>query len=176
MKTIVLVGCGKTKLDHPAPAKDLYIGPLFKKARAYAERVGDEWAILSAKHFLVLPDEVIAPYERKLESLHGDYLRQWIWNTNWFIRCRWETWKNKVRFICLAGKEYAQAFNSPIIGKKGQVIEAEFPLEGMGIGERLKYLSPVEGPCAQADSRPGESVLGRAGTTPQGQATFWRET
>jgi len=140
MKTIVLVGCGKGKLAHAAPARDLYTGPLFKKARAYAERVGDDWAILSAKHFLLPPDRVIEPYERKLKGLAHDYLKQWIWNTNWGIRSRWETWKNPVRFICVAGKEYAQALNSKLLGPTMR-LEAEYPLEGLGVGSRLKWLS-----------------------------------
>lgn len=140
MKTVVLVGCGKLKLGRAVPAKDLYIGPLFKKARAYAERTGDEWAVLSAKHFLVMPDEVIGPYERTLGKLDRDHLKQWIWNTNWFIRSRWETWKNPVRFICLAGKDYAQAFNSPLLPKDAW-IGAEFPLDGFGIGQRLAFLA-----------------------------------
>jgi hypothetical protein len=140
MKTVVLVGCGKEKLAHAAPAKDLYTGPLFRKARAYAERVGDEWAILSAKHFLLLPDRVIEPYERRLQGLAYDYLRQWVWNTNWFIRSRWETWNNEVRFICIAGKEYAQALNSKLL-QPSMHLKAEYPLEGLGVGSRLKWLS-----------------------------------
>jgi hypothetical protein len=138
VKTVVLVGCGKSKLARSAKAKDLYTGPLFRKARAYAELVGDEWAILSAKHFLVMPDEVIEPYERRLADLDRDYLLQWISNTNWQIRSRWKTWENEIRFICLAGKDYAQAFTHqhPWVVP----IKAEFPLEGMGIGSRLKYL------------------------------------
>jgi len=36
--TICLVGCGKSKLDRAAPAKDLYTGSLFRAARAFAEQ------------------------------------------------------------------------------------------------------------------------------------------
>lgn len=140
MKTVVLVGCGKEKLDRAAKAKDLYTGQLFRKARTYAERIGDEWAILSAKHFLLSPEEVIKPYERRLQGLHRDYLRQWVWNTNWGIRSRWKTWKNDVRFICLAGKDYAQAFESEMLDPASR-LKAEYPLAGLGIGSRLKWLS-----------------------------------
>jgi hypothetical protein len=35
---VALVACVKTKADHPVPAKDLYVSPWFRMARAYAER------------------------------------------------------------------------------------------------------------------------------------------
>jgi hypothetical protein len=44
---VVLVGCVKTKLSHAAAARDLYISPLFRKQRAYAEGSGSPWFILS---------------------------------------------------------------------------------------------------------------------------------
>lgn len=144
MKTIVLIGCGKTKLDHAAPAKDLYTGPLFRKARAWAERVGDEWAILSAKHHLVMPDQVIEPYDLCLEDLKPDYYRQWLTIANFEIVQRWPGQKSMVRgyvhlsgerFICLAGALYAAAFKGPTEFK------VETPLQGMGVGKRLGFLS-----------------------------------
>lgn len=170
MKTVVLVGCGKSKLHHAAPAKDLYTGALFRKARAWAEKHGDEWGILSAKHFLVMPNQIVEPYERKLHGLSGDYLRQWIWNTNWFIRSRWSTWAVPTRFICLAGKEYAQAFNSTLLPVSNR-IEAEFPMSGMGIGRRLQFLSRGSD-GARSDSHPAESAPGGVPVAPAGQEEY----
>ena len=63
---IILISCSRTKLGHPAAAKDLYTSALFKKARAHAEATGREWFILSAEHGLVAPHEWLAPYERYL--------------------------------------------------------------------------------------------------------------
>ena len=34
---IGLVACGRTKADRPTPARELYVSPLFRAARAYAE-------------------------------------------------------------------------------------------------------------------------------------------
>ena len=61
---VLLVSCSKSKLDHPAAAKELYTSPLFRHARHYAEGLGAPWFILSAEHGLVAPDEWLAPYER----------------------------------------------------------------------------------------------------------------
>lgn len=74
---LVLVGCVKQKLDHPAAARDLYISPLFAKERAYAEASGAPWFILSAEHGLVAPDEVLAPYDLRLSKTPSEYRRAW---------------------------------------------------------------------------------------------------
>jgi len=68
---LILVGCGARKLAHAAPAKDLYTGPLFRAARAYAEAHADAWYVLSAKYGLVHPDRVIEPYNVYLPKLNA---------------------------------------------------------------------------------------------------------
>jgi hypothetical protein len=69
------VACSGKKTETAAPARELYLGQLFKKSVAYIEAVdpgavdpGAPWFILSALHALVLPDEVIAPYEYRLKT------------------------------------------------------------------------------------------------------------
>ena len=74
---LLLLGCVKTKLSHAAPAKDLYISPLWEKRRGYAEASGQPWRILSAEHGLLHPDEVIEPYDRHLKSQSAAYQREW---------------------------------------------------------------------------------------------------
>lgn len=65
-----LVGCASQKLRRPAPARELYVSPLFKKASAYAEQACDRWYVLSAKHGLVHPDAIFEPYDMKLGTNH----------------------------------------------------------------------------------------------------------
>ncbi|MBX3497841.1 MAG: hypothetical protein KF889_00215 [Alphaproteobacteria bacterium] len=50
-------------------AENLYSSELFYKSRRYAQANFDAWMILSAKHGLVRPSEVIAPYDLKLTTL-----------------------------------------------------------------------------------------------------------
>ncbi len=66
---LTLIACGATKLDHAAPAKELYTGGLFKKQRLYVETAERPWYVLSAKHGLVHPDAVIEPYDLELGKL-----------------------------------------------------------------------------------------------------------
>jgi Family of unknown function (DUF6884) len=66
---ICLVSCVGLKQVNPAAAKDLYRSAWFINARSYAEGIGPDWFILSAKHGLVCPDDLIAPYEQTLNTM-----------------------------------------------------------------------------------------------------------
>jgi len=66
-----LISCSRSKLDRPAPARELYISPLFRAARLYAERCygRGKWFILCARYGLVAPDQLLAPYDLTLRQL-----------------------------------------------------------------------------------------------------------
>lgn len=66
MTTIYLVSCVATKASVPCAAKDLFRSVWFQKARRLAEAGGGPWFVLSAKHGLVNPDAVLAPYNVSL--------------------------------------------------------------------------------------------------------------
>lgn len=83
---IGLVGCGKSKLDHPVPAAALYTGSLFRKAAAYARREYDAWYILSAEHILLHPSQVIAPYDRTVADLTTAGQHRWATEVDWRLR------------------------------------------------------------------------------------------
>ena len=76
---IGLVACSRTKADQPAPARELYVSPLFRAARAYAEgHYGPgQWLILSARYGLVDPDQVLAPYDLSLRQLTAAQREAW---------------------------------------------------------------------------------------------------
>ena len=74
---IGLVGCVKSKWIHPAPAQDLYISTLFKGRRRFVEQSCDRWFVLSAKHGLVGPLEVIEPYDVALTQKSNSYRVDW---------------------------------------------------------------------------------------------------
>lgn len=65
---VVLIGCVAAKLPDVAAARDLYTSPLFVKRRDYAEASGHPWAILSAAHGLLLPDDIVHPYNLELKK------------------------------------------------------------------------------------------------------------
>lgn len=69
---LVITGCTKKKRDSlgnvTAPAKEMYQGMIFQKVREYAESMGFDYAIISAKYGLLFPDDMIEGYEQILRS------------------------------------------------------------------------------------------------------------
>ena len=72
-----LVGCVKQKAARALAAEDLYTSPLFRGRRAYVRTSCDRWLILSAKHGLVHPTEIIAPYDETLTTASTTARRAW---------------------------------------------------------------------------------------------------
>jgi len=130
---IGLVACGARKLSHPAPARELYAGMLFRLASAYAERACDEWYILSGKHGLVLPDEVLAPYDSAFPRMPAKW--RWAWAVGVLDTLdRLGLNEDGTRWLILAGERFRQFL---VPGLRGMV---EVPLAGLGIGEQIAWL------------------------------------
>jgi hypothetical protein len=60
---MILIQCVSSKKNRPLPAKELYDSTYFDALRRYAESTGEPWAIISAKHGLVGPNETLEPYD-----------------------------------------------------------------------------------------------------------------
>ncbi len=126
---VVLVACCGPKLKEPAPAEDLYISDLFKKARTYAERRG-RWFILSALHGLLDPSAVIAPYDVTLKKMPAAKRREWGRK----VRDQMEAaCLIGLPLVALAGEDYVK----PLLAA-GLTIEQ--PMKGYAIGKQLQWL------------------------------------
>lgn len=61
---LIIITCGSRKLEHPAPAGELYIGGYHRACRSAAVALEPErLLILSSAHGLLRTDEVIDPYD-----------------------------------------------------------------------------------------------------------------
>lgn len=157
---IVLVACCKTKLDHRAAAQDLYQGALFTLARKYAEGIGAPWYILSAKHHILRPGDLIDPYEETLVGRKKKDRQVWADLTGSKARqfFRQDGWPQRI--IWLAGEAYSEFLegdfgtswrfgHTEIVGGKvvnrWEVISCEhvFPLVHLGIGLQKKRLGEM---------------------------------
>jgi hypothetical protein len=137
MDKVVLVACVGHKLDHAAPAARLYRSPWFRKARRYAELVADRWWILSARHGLVAPDEVIAPYDETLRRMSVDQRREWARQVMEQLAPLTDSAQDEV--IILAGRAYREFLIMWLVTFLGYTVSV--PMEGLGIGRQLQWLN-----------------------------------
>lgn len=148
---LILLGCVKSKQDQPAPAKDLYTSALFQKERTYAEASGKPWFILSAKHGLVGPDEVIEPYDVYLKGMPAPY-REWWGRTVLDQLTRVVGPLRGLTIEIHASSAYVQQVASRMAAA-GAVVVA--PLEGLTMGQRLAwYRRGVPGVANGYDDEP----------------------
>lgn len=143
---LLLVTCVKAKLASPAPAKDLYVSPLFRKQRAFAESRGGPWFILSAEHGLVAPGEWLAPYERYLPDTPPSYRAAW---GSWVVE-RLELLAGSLAGCAVevhAGAAYTGSIDRPLAAKGAVLVT---PLEGLTLGERLHWYDERAGAASAA--------------------------
>ena len=140
MTSVGLVGCGSAKLRHPALARDLYTGALFRKSRAYVEARCDRWYVLSAKHGLVDPDQILEPYDVRLGRViprapERSALPVWDWAamvTEQLVEALRDV--HRPELTVLAGEQYRTILHPC------RWIFSE-PMKGLGIGEQLAWLN-----------------------------------
>ena len=134
---IGLVSCVKTKLDHAAPAEDLYTSALFRGARHAVERSCDRWYILSALHGLVPPDRVLEPYEKTLSTASVAERRAWAERVLGELTEELGPSMREAIFEIHAGAAYEGFGLSAGLRRSGATVE--LPLTGLRQGERLRW-------------------------------------
>lgn len=132
---LILVGCVKTKLDRPAPAKDLYVSAMFERRRRFAEASGVPWYILSAEHGLLTPDALVEPYDVYLSDQSPEYRRAW---GDWVVvkLQQAEGTLQGRRVEIHASEPYVAAVRSALHRLGADVVE---PLAGLRQGEQLAW-------------------------------------
>lgn len=136
---IVLVSCGNRKLDAPAPAKDLYVSPRFQEARKFAENYGDSWFVVSAKHGLTAPEEVLTPYDVDLRTLSTHDRRKWAVNV---LSKLSEYGLLERQFVVLAGEAYSKAIEGAF---EKRHVSATYPLRDLPEDKEADILARVNG-------------------------------
>jgi hypothetical protein len=130
-KRIVLLSCVATKLKKPAPAAKLYDSPLFKGSLRYALSLKpDDIIILSAKHYVLPLNKIIAPYDKTLLDMPVDEVKEWAEKVLEILRLKYDLENDK--FIILAGVKYRKY----IIPEIKHWIS---PVEGLRIGQQLQF-------------------------------------
>ncbi len=76
-QTIILISCGKRKLDRSARADELYTSPRSRLAVGLTSILRYPFRIVSAAHGLLRPDQIVSPYDVSLDGLTSDELTEW---------------------------------------------------------------------------------------------------
>lgn len=148
---VILLGCVKSKLGHRARARDLYVSPLWRGRRAYAEASGYPWLILSAKHGLLEPEQTIAPYDVALARLDAADRRRWGQRVVHALTERFGSLAG-MTFEVHAGDAYWLAI-APRLAELGATLSR--PLAGLSVGSQLGwYRTHNPAPIAAAISPP----------------------
>lgn len=137
---LFILPCSASKLRYAAKAEDLYQGkgylPVIKnKQNVYSGR-NYNLAFMSAKHGLVMSDEIIFPYEQIMS----------IAQSNWLVENLSQKTKDKVshlrpsKIIACLPKLYLTAFERMVkdCQEKFNLVK---PAKGSGIGHQRQFLS-----------------------------------
>ncbi|MBA3618993.1 MAG: hypothetical protein H0W56_05250 [Acidothermales bacterium] len=146
-----LVGCVKTKLDHAAPAQDLYVSTLFRGRRAFVEVSCDQWFVLSAKHGVVSPAEIVEPYEETLNGKPLDAKRSWAASVLQQLDGNDIGFTDTV-FEIHAGAEYRDFGLVDGLQSRGATVQV--PAAHLGQGEQLAFYAGRSAVTAQTLRRP----------------------
>jgi hypothetical protein len=136
-KLLVIVPCGIAKIwdkqpdAGPIPAADAYIGAPFVVNRAYAERAGGDWVVLSAKYGFLHPTDMLpGPYNTTFKRQSSNpigvaALREQV------LRMGLDRY---AEVVGLGGKEYRTAIAAAF---EGTAVALTFPFAGLPIGKAM---------------------------------------
>ena len=137
-QTLVIVPCGLSKVwgkdprRGPTPARAAYTGAPFIVNRAYAERFGDAWVVLSAKYGFVLPDvEIPGPYDTTFKDAATRPISVAALNE----QIREQRLDRFHLVIGLGGKEYRSAVTAAFALWP---VRCAFPFAGLPIGKSMQ--------------------------------------
>ncbi|SVD99892.1 uncharacterized protein METZ01_LOCUS452746 [marine metagenome] len=143
-RRIGLVGCVAKKRRTSHLAQELYVSQLFTGRRSYVEQTCDEWWVLSAKHLLVHPLQVLVPYNQALSTAGRGDRRRWAARVLVVIGKRICPRPGDV-FEIHAGAEYRDFGLVEGLTQQGCLVDV--PTQGKRIGEQLRFYkhSPMTG-------------------------------
>ncbi|MBM7646492.1 hypothetical protein JOD45_002722 [Scopulibacillus daqui] len=131
---IGLLATARKKSNSPEKVIDFYKSPLFIKSVQYAKTHYKRFYFYNAKDGLLLPDQIMSPYDVSIKRFTIHEKR--IWGKKVIQDfLSYETPEDKI--IYLHGGQVYRKFLEPELKQQGFIYE--IPLKGLGIGEQLKW-------------------------------------
>jgi hypothetical protein len=165
---LALISCTKSKALQACAAADLYQPSVwFNYAYRYAPLVADKVLILSAKHGIVRPEQVLAPYDETLQGSSQVERETWADMVYPQLRATSE-YREAKSIVWLAGEDYR---NELLARVRGDGKRSSVPMQGLRQGEQVSWLkAQVEGrptsPLARREERVIPSPAKARATTP----------
>jgi hypothetical protein len=137
---IAVVGCSRQKREQAAPAREICSpSPLFQAYCQWAQQNAHQWYILSGKYGLVLPEQILEPYDQPLiQSLQdADFCQRWFAQLQQYI-------PQVGTVFALMSDQYADLLEKALITLRGEEwVRNHYvqPLQGLKKEERLLYLA-----------------------------------
>jgi hypothetical protein len=130
-----LISCSKSKGGHRDLARNMYVSSLYRKSVLVVEGWGLSFSILSAKHGLLDPDEMIEPYDVTLKGASKQFKSEWAEKVDKQVR---NSIDRKKHLIVLAGDDYYAPLTEA--GTKDP-LKFFAPMRGLSLGNRLVFLN-----------------------------------
>lgn len=133
---IGLIGCVKSKRNVPTRASELYTSALFVGRKRWVSASCSHWFILSAKHGLVAPNQILEPYDETLTT-KGQSARR-LWSSQVLAQLREVLGEvGQYDYEIHAGAAYvAYGLRTGLISSGANV---SLPSEGLTLGQQLAF-------------------------------------
>lgn len=131
---LALLALAGAQRSRPANAQDLCTSRWFILARAYVIAQDCPWYLLSAKHGLIAPTQVIKPFEFDLVRMSADERRAWAERVASQAR---EQLPISRQILLLAGMKYRD-FLTPYLAEITESVH--MPLDGLSVGLQCSWL------------------------------------
>ena len=123
-RRVVLAGSSGSAADQPCPAGEMFLSDGFSRAREHARRSRVPWFVLSAKHGLLDPGEVISPHGVQIDDQPAGYRTAW---GEWVVAQLADRLQlDGVVVEVHGGVDFAQPLRQPL-ADRGAVLEIPLP-------------------------------------------------
>jgi len=130
---VAIITCGADKQNIQCPAKQMYKGSLFVASKKFAESNYGSYCILSAKYHVLMPDDIIEPYDMFLGKFSKQEKQEWWRITGQQLL---EKFPEDTVYHFYAGKTYIEGV-LPILDKAGRKYECF--LNNLGMGYKIQW-------------------------------------
>lgn len=130
---VAVINCGAEKQYKKCKAKDLYTGSLFVASRKFAQSNYSQYCILSAKYHVLMPDDIVKPYDMFLGNFTKQQKQEWWQETAKQLMVKFST---GTKFDFYVGQDYVEGI-LPILDSNN--IQYECFLNHLGMGYKIQW-------------------------------------